>query len=740
LMISKRLSPWVGHPYPLGATWDGDGVNFAVFSEHARHVKVCLFDETGQEEIAQVPLPAKSDNVWHGYIRGLGPGTIYGYRVFGAYEPQRGSRFNPNKLLLDPYAKSLFGKFTWHDAHFGYKIGDRSEDLSFDKRDNAPYNYKCKVIDPGFDWEGDRHPRTAWRDTIIYELNVKGFTKRHPKVPEELRGTYAGLGAPAALKHFKRLGITAVEIMPVHAFLDERNLIEKGLSNYWGYNTIAFFAPEPRYGSGEPVNEFKTMVKKLHAAGIEVILDVVYNHTVEGNHFGPTLSLRGIDNASYYRLVYDNPRYYMDYTGCGNTLNVMNPRALQLIMDSLRYWVLEMHVDGFRFDLAAALAREGHGVDQLAGFFDIIHQDPVLSQVKLIAEPWDLGEGGYQLGNFPPGWSEWNGQYRDTVRAFWRSDEGLCQPFSRRLTGSSDLYQHNGRGPCSSINLLTSHDGFTLNDMVSYNHKHNEANLDGNQDGENHNLSWNCGYEGPTEDRHIRALRNQQKRNMLTSLLLSHGVPMLTAGDEMGRTQQGNNNAYCQDNEISWLNWDLTVEDETLLQFVSDLIALRKKHFVFRRHSFTNCHYPHKGNSIHWYKPSGLPMHARDWHNGYTRSFQLMLLGDSLQEYSLKGKRLVDDSFLFLINAYWDAIPFILPQSTQKCSWRVVLDTSKDPRDIRRARLKPLDRYMIKPRSLAVLLQERPQQEKRQEAEDYLSQLVYIRPEAKLPSFPDYVP
>ncbi|HQH26761.1 MAG TPA: glycogen debranching protein GlgX, partial [Oligoflexia bacterium] len=448
--MPRRLSPWAGRAYPLGATWDGEGVNFALYSEHARHVKVCIFDEQGREEIAQVPLPARTDNVWHGYIRGLGPGIVYGYRVFGPYEPNRGLRFNPNKLLIDPYARALAGSFAWDDSHFGYCIGNPAGDLSFDERDNAQFAYKCRVVDSQFDWEGDKHPRTSWRDTIIYELNVKGFTKLHPKVPEEQRGTYAGLSSQAAIRHLKRIGITAVELMPVHAFLDERNLIEKGLRNYWGYNTIAFFAPEPRYGATvDPVNEFKTMVKRLHAAGIEVILDVVYNHTAEGNHNGPSLSLRGVDNSTYYRLVYENPRYYMDYTGCGNTLNVMNPRALQLIMDSLRYWVLEMHVDGFRFDLAAALARESHGVDQLAGFFDIIHQDPVLSQVKLIAEPWDLGEGGYQLGNFPAGWSEWNGQYRDNVRGFWRSDEGLCQPFSRRLTGSSDLYQHKGRGPCA---------------------------------------------------------------------------------------------------------------------------------------------------------------------------------------------------------------------------------------------------------------------------------------------------
>ena len=708
-MPLRRLLPWSGRPYPLGATWDGEGVNFALYSEHAQSVLLCLFDESGEHEIAQVPLPARSANVWHGYIQGLGPGTIYGYRVFGPYDPWRGHRFNPNKLLLDPYAKSLAGSFEWVDAHFGYTIGSSGQDLSFDNRDNGKWALKCQVIDPSFDWEGDSPPGTPWRDTIIYEAHVKGFSKNNPEVNADWRGTYLGMMAPASLKYLKQLGITAVELMPVHSFLDERSLTEKKLHNYWGYNTINFFSPERRYSRVNAVREFKTMVKKFHAAGIEVILDVVYNHSAEGNHFGPTLSYRGIDNASYYRLVSGNARYYMDYTGCGNTLNVMNPHTLQLIMDSLRYWVLEMHVDGFRFDLAAALARESTGVDRLGAFFDIIHQDPVLSRVKLIAEPWDLGEGGYQLGNFPIGWSEWNSQFRDNMRAFWRGDEGLAEKFSRRVTGSSDLYQHSRRGPCASVNMITCHDGFTLEDLVSHNHKHNEANGDGNRDGESNNLSWNCGAEGKTTDKSTIRLRRQQKKNMLAALLLSHGVPMLLAGDEKGHTQKGNNNAYCQDNELSWLSWDMSIEDLNLLEFVKELIALRKKHLVFKREQFTSCLNPQKGNPIHWCKPNGLYMSDGDWHKSYIRCLGLMLLGNDLQEYDARGKKLVDDSFLFLFNAHWEPIPFILPHGAGKTGWQLVFDTSKDRRDLRRQVLRAKQAYSLKPRSLVLFTEKRAQ-------------------------------
>ncbi|MDH5499457.1 MAG: glycogen debranching protein GlgX, partial [Nitrospira sp.] len=574
---------WPGKPYPLGATWDGEGVNFALFSEHATAVELCLFDgPDSDEESHRIRIEERTDQVWHTYIPGLWPGQHYGYRVHGPYAPQEGHRFNHHKLLIDPYAKSIAGTIEWTDAMFGYQIGNPKADLSFDTRNNASNIPKCVVVDQAFTWGGDQHPKTSWDRTVIYEVHVKGFTAQHPDVPDHMRGTYSGLTTPAVIDHLLELGVTAVELLPVHHFVRDKHLTDRKLTNYWGYNTIGFLSPDIRYAvspvRGRHVREFKTMVKTLHSSGIEVILDVVYNHTAEGNQLGPTLSFRGIDNAAYYRLVDNDKRYYMDYTGCGNTLNVTHPRTLQLIMDSLRYWVTEMHVDGFRFDLASTLARELHAVDRLSAFFDILHQDPILSQVKLIAEPWDVGEGGYQVGNFPVGWAEWNGKYRDTIRRYIKGDGGQMAELAYRLTGSSDLYSTSGRRPFASINFITAHDGFTLTDLVAYNDKHNEANGENSQDGTNDNDSWNCGVEGPTDDPAIVELRERQKRNFLTLLFLSQGVPMLCGGDEIGRTQNGNNNAYCQDNEISWFDWNLDRAQSDLLAFVQRLIAIRKRH------------------------------------------------------------------------------------------------------------------------------------------------------------------
>ena len=548
--------PWPGRPYPLGATWDGEGVNFALFAGDALQVELCLFDAEGRNELERVVLDECTDQVWHCYLPQARPGLVYGYRVHGRYEPTLGLRFNPHKLLLDPYAKAITGAVRWHDALYGYTRGHEREDLSFDRRDSAPFMPKGRVIEAAFSWGGDRRPDVPWNETVIYELNVRGFTMRNPAVPEPLRGTYAGLAQPPVIDYFRRLGVTTLELMPVHAFVDDRRLVERGLRNYWGYNTLGYFAPEARYSASGHVGEFKSMVKAMHSAGIEVVIDVVYNHTCEGNHLGPTLSLRGVDNAAYYRLDPTDRRLYTDFTGCGNTVNLLHPRTLQLVMDSLRYWAVEMRVDGFRFDLAPALARAAGGVESWNSFFDVIRQDPVLSRVKLIAEPWDVGAGGYRVGNFPAGWAEWNDRYRDGMRAYWKGDGGLIGEFARRLTGSSDLYGRSGRHPHASINFVTSHDGFTLADLVSYNERHNEANSEAGADGHNHNLSWNCGVEGPTDDPQVRALRARQQRNFLATLLLSQGVPMLLAGDEVGRTQRGNNNAYCQDNEVSWFDWD----------------------------------------------------------------------------------------------------------------------------------------------------------------------------------------
>ena len=677
--MNNNFSIWPGRPYPLGATWDGEGVNFSLFSEHAEKVELCLFEPKGKREIARLPLNWQTDQVWHCYLPDARPGLLYGYRVHGPHEPKKGHRFNSNKLLLDPYAKSIHGQVKWSSADFGYRIGHRLEDLSFDRSNNAPGMPKGRVIDPSFTWGEDRPPRTPWHETIIYELHVKGYTRLHPQVPPPLRGTYAGLATEPVIEHLKRLGVTAIELMPVHTFVDERPLVERGLRNYWGYNSIGFFAPDSRYSATGRSSEFKTMVKTFHSNGIEVILDVVYNHTAEGNQLGPTLSFRGIDNEAYYRLNPEDPRYYVDFTGCGNTLNMQHPRVLQLIMDSLRYWVQEMHVDGFRFDLASALARELHEVNRLSAFFDIIHQDPVLSQVKLIAEPWDLGEGGYQVGNFPVGWTEWNGKYRDVLRAYWKGEGGVIGELAYRLTGSSDLYGHSGRKPYASINFVTAHDGFTLHDLVSYNDKHNEANGEDNRDGSDHNLSWNCGVEGPTDDPAIIALRAQQKRNFLATLLLSQGVPMLLAGDEMGRTQRGNNNAYCQDSELTWVDWSLTLEDHQLIEFVRRLIQIQRQHPVFRRSSFFQGRRI-RGSGIKdivWLKPDGSEMTDEEWQQSYARCLGLFLAGEGLNEYDDHGKPIIDANFLLLLNAHHEEIAFTLPAHRQNILWTTELDTSR---------------------------------------------------------------
>jgi len=697
-----------GHPYPLGATWDGAGVNFALFSENATAVELCLYDDNGRDEV-RIPLTEQTDQIWHIHLPEARPGQRYGYRVHGPYEPAKGHRFNPAKLLLDPYAKALDGTVQWSDALFGYVVGHPEEDLSRDDRDSAAGLPKCVVIDPAFTWGDDRPPRIPWNDTIIYEIHVKGFTARHPDVPKPLRGTYAGLSCPAVVEYLRFLGVTAVELMPVHQFVYDKHLVDRGLVNYWGYNSIGFFAPDARYAAtgrlGQQVTEFKTMVKTLHQAGIEVILDVVYNHTAEGNHLGSTLCFRGIDNAAYYRLVVDSPRYYMDYTGCGNTLDMMHPRTLQLIMDSLRYWVLEMRVDGFRFDLAAALARELHDVDRLGAFFDIIHQDPVISQVKLIAEPWDLGAGGYQVGNFPVLWAEWNGEYRDTVRRFWRGDEGQAAGLGYRLTGSSDLYERSGRRPYASVNFVTAHDGFTLHDLVGYNEKHNEANGEDNRDGTDNNLSWNCGAEGPTDEPAVLTLRWRQIRNFLATLLLSQGVPMLCAGDEVARTQRGNNNAYCQDNALSWFDWGLDQSRRDLLAFVRGLIALRRRHPVLRRRHFFQGR-PIRGSEVKdlaWFRPDGREMTEDDWNNPNTRWLGLRLSGDAIDEVDSRGEPVTDDTLLLLVNAHHEPIPCVLPAHRRGLQWEALLDTRQADARPARGRLRGGDRYELEGRSLALL-------------------------------------
>jgi len=703
LAPSPITAVWPGRPYPRGATWDGEGVNFALFSEHAQAVDLCIFDPSGRRELQRVRLRERTDHVWHCYLPEARPGMLYGYRVHGPYEPQAGHRFNPNKLLIDPYARSIVGPIRWSDAAFGYTIGSPREDLSFDRRDSAAAMPKSKVVESAFTWGNDHRPEIPWHHMVIYELHVRGFTMQHPGVPPHLRGTYAGLATAPVIEHLRRLGVTTVELMPVHTFTDDRHLVERGLRNYWGYNTIGFFAPDMRYSATGTHNEFKTMVKTLHSAGIEVILDVVYNHTAEGNQLGPTLCFRGVDNASYYRLPAESPRHYVDYTGCGNTLNMRHPRVLQLLMDSLRYWVTEMHVDGFRFDLAAALARELHEVDRLGAFFDIIRQDPVLNQVKLIAEPWDLGEGGYQVGNFPLGWAEWNDRYRDTMRAYWKGDGGLIDDFARRLTGSSDLYDRGGRRPHASVNYIAAHDGFTLHDLVSYNGKHNEANGEDNRDGHDNNLSWNCGAEGATDDADVLALRARQKRNMLATLLLSQGVPMLLAGDEFGRTQQGNNNAYCQDNATSWVDWSAEGVDEPLLNFVCRLIDLRRRQPVFRRRDFFQGR-PLRGSGVKdivWLKPDGTEMDTDAWEHEFARCLGVFLSGEALDETDARGQPVRGGSFLLLFNAHHEPIPFVLP-ALAGGRWRSVFDTAHSEGLASRGTFEPGAAYPLDARAVAL--------------------------------------
>ena len=670
------MEVWRGAPYPLGAMWDGSGVNFALFSENASTVELCLFDAHGGEE--RIQIPERTDQVWHAYLPGLAPGQRYGYRVHGPWDPAAGHRFNPAKLLLDPYARGVDRPIDGDELLTGHRVADDGS-LQPDERDSAPVMARGVVTDPGFDWEGDRRLNRSWEETLIYEMHVRGFTRRHPKVEQRLRGTYGGLASDAAIGYLRDLGITAVELMPVHHHVDERHLVERGLTNYWGYNTIGFFAPDSRFAAtDDPVREFKGMVKAMHRAGIEVILDVVYNHTGEGSGDGPTLSFRGIDNAAYYRLDPADPSRYVDYTGTGNTLNAVHPATLQLIMDSLRYWIVEMHVDGFRFDLASALARELHDVDRLGSFFDIVHQDPVISQVKLIAEPWDVGPGGYQVGNFPVGWAEWNGKYRDTVRRFWKGVGSQAGELAYRLTGSSDLYAMGGRQPHASINFVTAHDGFTLADLVSYEQKHNEANGEGNADGESNNESMNFGVEGPTDVPVVTAAREQQKRNFLATLMLSQGVPMLLGGDEMGRTQLGNNNAYCQDTKISWFDWKLTDADRALLEFTKRLIGLFRAHPVLRRRRFFQGRRI-RGSSVKdltWYGADGREMTDEQWQAPGVHAIGLRLAGDAIDERGEQGERIVDDTLLWLLNAGEQEIDFPLPNQ-QRTAWRLLLDTAR---------------------------------------------------------------
>ena len=672
-----KMKAWPGEPYPLGAVYRDEGVNFALFSENAEAVELCLFDEKGKE--TRVKVLERTHNSWHVFLPGLKPGQRYAYRVYGPYDPAQGHRFNPAKLLLDPYARAIDGAIDWHDSLFGYQIGDPDEDLSRNDQDDAERMPKCIVADANFDWEGDRRLEIPMHKTVIYELHVKGFTQLSQELPDDLKGTYAGLAHPSTITYLKDLGVNAVELMPIHHFIHDRHLIDAGLANYWGYNTIGFFAPHAAYSAagtdGEQINEFKEMVKRLHAVGIEVILDVVYNHTGEGSHLGPTLSFRGVDNASYYRLHDENRRYYMDYTGTGNTLNTVHPTILRLIMDSLRYWATEMHVDGFRFDLAPVLAREFDDVDKWGSFFDVLHQDPVLSQVKLIAEPWDLGEDGFHVGNFPAGWMEWNAKYRDCMRQFWRGDEQMLPEFANRLTGSSDLYLDNWRTPTASINFISEHHGFTLADLVSYNEKHNEANFAGNDGGEDHNRSWNCGAEGPTDDPDINALRQRQIRNFLVTLFLSQGVPMLLAGDELGRTQKGNNNAYCQDNEISWIDW--ANKDEQLLVFCSKLIHFWRSHPVFCRRKWF-LHTPAKRSKpkpIEWFTLEGQPMTDEHWNSVPAKSLGVFLHGDGLLALSEKGETIHDDSFFVIFNAHHEAATYHLPQKEWAARWHLVVNT-----------------------------------------------------------------
>ena len=702
------MQSWPGNPYPLGATFDGSGTNFAIFSEAAERVELCLFDDEGQE--TRVKMHEQDAYVWHCYLPQIQPGQRYGYRVHGTYDPASGTRANGAKLLLDPYAKAITGDIDWHQALFSYNFGDPD---SYNDEDSAPHTMRSVVINPFFDWAGDRAPNTPYQDSFIYEAHVKGLTQLHPDIPEEIRGTYAGVAHPVVVEHLKRLGVTAIELMPVHQFVHDSTLLEKGLRNYWGYNTIGFLAPHAEYCSsgtlGQQVQEFKAMVRTLHANDIEVILDVVYNHTAEGNHLGPTLSFRGLDNAAYYRLEPNDQRYYTDYTGTGNSFNMRHPHSLQLIMDSLRYWVTEMHVDGFRFDLASTLARELHDVDKLSAFFDLVQQDPVVSQVKLIAEPWDVGPGGYQVGNFPPQWTEWNGKYRDTVRDFWRGEPSTLGEFASRITGSADLYEHSGRRPFASVNFVTAHDGFTLRDLVSYNEKHNDANGEDGRDGESHNRSYNLGAEGPTDDPEINAMRSRQQRNLIATLLLSQGVPMLLHGDELGRTQQGNNNTYAQDSELSWVNW--AAADEPLVEFTRTIARLRKEHPTFRRRRFFNGRVIDRGDEdalpdIVWLNTDGSQMRSGDWNSAYVRCMGMFVNGHAIAGRDERGQPITDVDFIIYFNASETTVPIALPQRQIQRQWEPLIDTSGEISE--RSILEPGDAFTIGPRSLVVLRQYDP--------------------------------
>lgn len=727
---------WPGRPYPLGATFDGSGTNFAIYSSVAERIVLCLLDDDNNE--TQVELREVDASVWHCYLPSVRPGQRYGYRVYGPHDPSQGLRCDPSKFLLDPYAKAIDGNITNTQAVFSYDFDDPSQPNRQDSLGHVPISV---VINPFFDWGHDRPPDHDYADTVIYETHVRGFTKLNPKISPELRGTYRGISSPASIEYFKKLGVTAVELMPIHQFINDTSLQDRGLSNYWGYNTIGFFAPHDGYataGRGDQVYEFKSMVKALHEENIEVILDVVYNHTAEGNHLGPTLSFKGIDNPAYYRLVPDDKEHYFDTTGTGNSLNMSSPHTLQMIMDSLRYWVVEMHVDGFRFDLASTLARELHAVDKLSSFFDIIQQDPIISQVKLIAEPWDVGEGGYQVGGFPPLWTEWNGKYRDTVRDFWRGEPATIPEFASRLTGSSDLYETSGRRPFASINFVTAHDGFTMRDLVSYNEKHNEANGEGNADGESNNRSWNCGVEGPTDDPEILALRKRQIRNFLTTLMVSQGVPMLSHGDEIGRTQQGNNNTYCQDNELSWVDWDLDESQEELLEFTRKVIDFRMRHPVLRRRRFlrdeSRVEGPDYVGEIQWFQPNGKVMQNEDWDTGFARSLMVFLNGRGIREPDAYGMDIVDDDILLTFNAGDEDVIFNIPDSPYDREWKVAIDTAvrPDPEEV----LRPGDSFSVTGRSLRVLIHERTQEPEAEipVASAFVSEPVSETPAAATPA------
>ncbi|MBF0142353.1 MAG: glycogen debranching protein GlgX [Magnetococcales bacterium] len=709
-MIRDPLRVWPGKPYPLGSSWDGRGVNFALYSENAEKVELCLFNDDGTKETHRLTLPEYTHSVWHCYLPDVRPGQIYGYRVYGPYDPKRGHRFNHHKLLLDPYTKSLVGSVRWNPALFGYRIEDtKDRDLTFDSRDSAPYVPKSRVVDTAFNWGNDRRPDRPWQDTVIYEAHVRGFTQLCPKVPPDRRGTFAGFYSPDVVKYLKRLGVTAIEFLPVQAFVDEMHLVKNGLCNYWGYNPLAFFCLEPRYVASGAIREFKTMVQVMHAEGIEVILDVVYNHTAEGNEMGPTLCFRGVDNAFYYRLHPENPRWYENFSGCGNTFNLRSRGVMQMVMDSLRYWVTEMHVDGFRFDLASALARNNAGVfDNRSGFLEVVRQDPVLSQVKLIAEPWDLGMGGYQLGGFPGGWTEWNDRFRNTVRRFWRGDAGMIADLAYRLTGSSDIFNHRGRRPWASINFITAHDGFCLRDLVSYNHKHNEGNLEENRDGTSENHSWNCGVEGESDDPEIIALRDKQMRNFLGTLILAQGVPMLLAGDEVAATRGGNNNPYCQDTETNWLDWEKDIPRRgALLDFTRRLLTLRHEHKIFRRYRFFSGRYIRgtRTKDLRWLREDGTELTQDDWKDPERRTLALLMSGEAGQYHvDDYGEPEPDNAFLVMFNAHHEGVKYMLPESEFGTRWQRLLDTS-DP-ECTEAYYRTGERYPLESRTMAVFMQQ----------------------------------